>query len=591
MEKKSYEINNIYQGGYSSLNPEYGNVFSGYRAATKTLGLTTDPRTANILQDVSAKIATGVKQIEVSAVTPQVFESIPNQQLKEVNRLSKLTGVGVSVHGPLIEASGMTKEGYNDLERERAERQMNSALERSHEISPQGNVPVTFHSSVIFPGTEIEKTEKGEEVLLIPVINQETGQTTRVKKEIRYYPGMSEEELIKGTEHSAEQQLKIMNQTEWDNALTQLISVKERSDNIISETYPIFTETVKKLKSGTSIQDLTPTEREVYSRSLNAHGELHDIELHLNTLFNKAYKYGTEDDKKYLARLSENFGKSVPKNPFDLKGQSRAVQNLMEGLRPSAQFIGAEQFKPIEEFTLDKTATTFANVAFNSYKKFKDNAPLISIENPPAGGGFSRAEDLKKIVETAREKFVEKARKEGLSEKKAREQAEKLIGVTWDVGHINMLRKYGYKAEDIIKETEKVAPFVKHVHLSDNFGFEHTELPMGMGNVPLKEMMKRLGKEGFEAKKIIEAASWWEHFKSPPVKESFEAFGSPIYGMKAPYWNQTLGLQQGYFSGYGRMLPQVQYEMRGAGFSQLPMELGGERPGAQGGRMSGRPLE
>jgi sugar phosphate isomerase/epimerase len=591
MEKKSYEINNIYQGGYSSLNPEYGNVFSGYRASTKTMGLTTDPRTANILQDVSAKIATGVKQIEVAAVSPQVFESIPNQQLKEVNRLSKLTGVGVSVHGPLIEASGMTKEGYNDLERERAERQMNSALERSHEISPQGNVPVTFHSSVIFPGREIEKTEKGEEVLLIPVINQETGQTTRVKKEIRHYPGMSEKELIQGVEHSAEQQLKIMNKTEWDNALTQLISVKERSDDIISETYPIFTEIVKKLKSGTGVQDLTPTEREVYSRSLNAHGELQDIELHLNSLFNKAYKYGTEDDKKYLARLSDNFGKSVPNNPFDLKGQSRAVQDLMEGLRPSAQFLGAEQFKPIEEFTLDKTATTFANVAFNSYKKFKDNAPLISIENPPAGGGFSRAEDLKKIVETAREKFVEKARKEGLSERKAREQAAKLIGVTWDVGHINMLRKYGYKAEDIIKETEKVAPFVKHVHLSDNFGFEHTELPMGMGNVPLKEMMKRLGKEGFEAKKIIEAASWWEHFKTPPVKESFEALGSPIYPMKAPYWNQVGGLQQGYFSGYGRMLPQLQYEMRGAGFSQLPMELGGERPDAQGGRMSGRPLE
>ena len=101
-----------------------------------------------------------------------------------------------------------------------------------------------------------------------------------------------------------------------------------------------------------------------------------------------------------------------------------------------------------------------------------------------------------------------------------------------------------------------------------------------------------LGKEGFEGKKIIEAASWWQHFKSPPVKESMEAFGSPLYSMNmAPYWNQSAGFQQNYFSCYGMMLPQGNYETFGAGFSQLPAELGGQRPGAQGGRMSGRGIE
>ena len=47
------------------------------------------------------------------------------------------------------------------------------------------------------------------------------------------------------------------------------------------------------------------------------------------------------------------------------------------------------------------------------------------------------------------------------------------------------------------------------VHLSDNFGMEHTELPMGMGNVPLKEVMEKLGQKGYEARKIIEAGHWW----------------------------------------------------------------------------------
>ena len=38
------------------------------------------------------------------------------------------------------------------------------------------------------------------------------------------------------------------------------------------------------------------------------------------------------------------------------------------------------------------------------------------------------------------------------------------------------------------------------------------------------------------------------------------------------------------------MLPPVNYETFGAGFSNLPMDLGGQRPGGRG-RMSGRPME
>jgi len=188
---------------------------------------------------------------------------------------------------------------------------------------------------------------------------------------------------------------------------------------------------------------------------------------------------------------------------------------------------------------------------------------------------------------------VKEAVKSGkLSESGAKAQAERLIGATWDVGHINMLRKQGFEEKDIIKETEKIAPFVKHIHLSDNFGFEHTELPMGMGNVPLKEMMEKLPEK--DVKKIIEAGQWWQHFQTSPLKESMEAMGAPMYTTEAgPFWGQTLGLQQGYFSGYGMMLPPKSHEMWGSGFSMasLPTELGGQMPGAAGSRMSGTPME
>jgi len=589
-EKGDYHISDIYQGGYSSLDSEYGNSFGNYRVAAGSLGLATDPRTANILQEASAKLSTGVKQIEISAVQPEVFESIPKQHLKEVNRLSKLTGVDISVHGPVIEPSGMTQQGFNEIGRIEAERQMNSAVERSHELNPKGNIPVTFHSAVSVPCPTFEKTKEGEEIFTLPVINQETGQVTAVKKEVKHYPGMTEEKLRQGQIQSAQAQLETTNNTQWLNDLTPVLVAKERTDTILKETQPLIEPVLDKIIKGEiSVQNLPHTQQQSFSRYFNALHEQQDMEAHLNSLFNRAYKYSTDENKKKLAKISEAFGKNLPETRLNGIGMSNAMQQLVDELYA----FQPEQFKPVNEFTLDKTATTFANVAYNSYKKFGNSAPIISVENPPVGIGFSRGEDLKKIVETAREKFVDKSVSKGVSRSEARQQAEKLIGVTWDLGHINMLRKYGYEAKDIIKETEKVAPLVKHVHLSDNFGFEHTELPMGMGNVPLKEIMAKLGKQGFEAKKIIEAANWWQHFKTSPVKESFEAVGSPIYSMKmAPYWDQALGLQQGYSSGLeGPWLPQIHYETFSTGFSQLPMALGGQRQAGQGSRMSGKPME
>lgn len=583
----NYHIEDIYQGGYSSLDSSAGG-FTGYRVSSGKIGMATDPRTADILKEVSTKLQSGAKQIEVSQVQADVFESIPKQQLKEIKRLSELTGVDISVHAPLTDPSGISQQGYNELAREEAERQMFSAIEKSHEMSRKGNVPVTFHSSAGWQGPEYKKLEQGEEKGKIPIINQETGQISLTQTERRYYPSMNEEELKKGRKISAETQNEIRNNTEWEDSISTLVAVRERANRMIQETEPIFREIRNKIDSGTKMESLTSTEKDVYMRYSNASIELSNIHMHLSSLFDRAYKYGNGGEKKELIKISQNFRNSLPKDPLDLKGQSRAMAELMQNLN---SIEAPEVYKPLEEFALDKAASTFGNIAFKSYKKFKDEAPIISIENPPVGMGLSRAEDLKKLVETARDKFVQKAVQEGISEGKARSQANKLIGVTWDVGHINMIRKYGYEKKDVIKEAEKVAPFVKHIHLSDNFGFEHTELPMGMGNVPIKEIMEKLGEKGFEAQKVIEAGNWWQHFKTSPFQGTLEAFGSPIYGMKmAPYWNQSIGVQ-GYFGGYGQILPPVNYETMGAGFSTLPAELGGQRQGAKGSRMSGRAME
>jgi len=579
MEKGDYTVRDIYQGGYSSLSPSYGDVFQGYRASAGTIGLTTDPRTANVLQETSAKLSTGVKQIELSGVSPEVFESIPKQHLKELNRQSKLTGVDISVHAPIVEPSGITREGFTESNREATERQMSSAVERSHEINPQGNVPVTFHSSAILPGQV--RPEKPEEVF---VINSETGSIHRLPLKERRFPGEAGPNI--------KQELTKVNEEQWSQGKRSLSYYSDLGEDIINRSEYLSRAAEAEEKAGKELGEKEERARSSFNMGATF---LDDSYRQLKELFELANKYGTDDDK----RLLDKFAKNIKPKAEQINKTEEIYENVKlrkaiidEGIKTFNKIkIPPKIFKPLDEFAKEKTTETFANIALNSYDKFGSNAPIISIENPPIGGAFARGEELKEIVEKSREKFVENAVKKGMSKSGAKEQAEKLLGVTWDVGHINMLRKYGYKEKDIIKETEKVAKFVKHIHLSDNFGFEHTELPMGMGNVPLKEIMEKLGEKGFEAKKIIEAGSWWQHFKTPPVQETLQALGSPIYSMKAPYWNQISGLWQGYFGGLGQILPQVGYETFGAGFSNLPTELGGQRPGAGGARMSGKPME
>ena len=71
-----------------------------------------------------------------------------------MRQLSKLIGNDVSVHGPVIDTMGMTREGFSELNRQLAERKITETLLRSHELNPDGNITVNFHSAEGIPGSE-----------------------------------------------------------------------------------------------------------------------------------------------------------------------------------------------------------------------------------------------------------------------------------------------------------------------------------------------------------------------------------------------------------------------------------------------------
>ncbi len=589
--KPDYKLS-FYQGLPSSMDADYGHMnkggyFSGQRVNSGQLAVTTDPRTANIIKEVNDKLNTGVKNVELTLIQTQLMQSVPKQYFEEARRVAKLGGAEVSVHGPLVEPSGIGQRGFSEEDRQAVERQIVDALTRVQPLNPDGNTLVTFHSALSIPPPTTMK-EGGKEVIKQQVIvERETGRPVEMlKAEEKYYPGEGKKKI------DIYEQINEYNQTMWNHKITESLYYKDHADRILEGSYDNIKTFYKRIETGEINRDkLTDDQKIVHNKAVEAQQYLERVDRDLKNLFNTAYKIGTEEEKIKLAKFSQQYKEDLGKaDKYELEKKSAALQNLLTNLR----VIQPKLFDTLDTFALEKTAKTFGDSAFEAYKKFGNKAPIIAIENPPADqSAFSRAEDLKKVIEKAREDFVEKAMKEkGMDRSSASKAAEKLIGATWDVGHINLIRKFGYDEADVVKETGIIAPFVKHVHLSDNFGIEHAELPMGMGNVPFEEMMKKLGKTGEKVTKVIEAGNWFSSQLGTqvPFRESLIGMGSPIYSMKAPYWNQTNGLYQEYYGGYGRFLPDINYETFGAGFTQLPMELGGNRQQGRG-RMSGTPME
>ncbi len=68
-----YEIKDIYQGGYDSLKPSYGESFTGVRVSAGKLGAPTSAQTANQIKDINKLLNQGIIPIEIGTVQPEVL--------------------------------------------------------------------------------------------------------------------------------------------------------------------------------------------------------------------------------------------------------------------------------------------------------------------------------------------------------------------------------------------------------------------------------------------------------------------------------------------------------------------------------------
>lgn len=634
VDNTSYE--SFYSGGVSSLSPDYGN-FTGYRMSASQLGFPGSPQTANQLNETVNAIKQGVKAFEVSLLVPDTAETIPTQHFKEMRALMKLTGVKPSVHGPLIDAAGFTDKGWGGEEAVADnERRMFDAIKKAHILDPDGNIPVVFHSSNGAPGAEWmpgNKDAKEDRFIMSKgtAINRETGQATSIKREYKFRPD-APELLEKGERKGSppgvlfdvEGSVEAVNNSEWKNRLSEIAQMNKHAEEIIGSAplnLPGYQNAAIDLTHENRIIDVktgkelppirkNSVQMDSYEKMRKAGIFLENAELSFIGAFHQAYKYGTNEQKKELRRISKDYEKNRKTNgevvfingkkPVSmLMGpyhRQRYLDNAVSELKRITRRQSPELFQLSEKFAEQRASETFSNLAVKSYEEFGKNAPTLAIENMYQGFAFSRAEDLRKLVKESRKKFINKlVKKEKINKKKAEAIAKKQIGVTWDVGHLNILKKSGFTDKDIIEQTKVISKdksMVKHIHITDNFGYADTHLAPGMGNVPIKKILEELEQTGRfdEMRKITEAGGFVQQFKKSPHPLTMAAFGSPIYGMAlSPYWNQAMDIQGSYFGGYGTINPSQHHSIYGSGFTTMPLELGGQMPGGQS-RFGGTPM-
>jgi sugar phosphate isomerase/epimerase len=660
----SYETFFPENGSSYPFEQPYGGFVGSkaYHPSVRDMAYPTDPLTANQLKKVSDKINTGAQTIEVSGLgltgagPMKHLASIPKQHWKEIDRLRQLTGVELTFHGPLVESTGFSRGNWSEEQRLEAEKQMKAAVDLAQQMNSNKNdkkgVVMTFHSNNGLPEVERkimvedEKGNRKEELASMSVYNPWTGEIGTLPFNKRY-------DNFEKKEENVESRFKEFNKERWNNKVEAVVvnstrvnrevfdaltNAKEEDAKIkeiapeysgsLFDGYKVYNKNYEQYQK--DLSEISKQNPEVANKINNGVSNLQNAEFFINEsyeqfkeLYNQAYTDAQKEiqftEKKEIKEAKEKALKKLDKYAEELKNTFGKFKNeynfveiqnkINEGTRLlKDDDVRPALYRPLKEFAIDKSSDTFANVALHAYQNAKKNgiAPgIISIENPPAGmSGLTRAEELAALVEASRKKFVKNAvDKKIMSESEAKKTAEQIIGATWDVGHINSIQKWGYNKQDVLGQAQKISKYVKHMHIADNLGFEDAELPIGMGNVPIDEILNNpdWGENFRKAKKAIETGDWFSRqgglgMTKTPVVESLSGLTAPVYSSPSmdsgAYWNNAVMNDGGYFGGLGPINPEGHHSMYGAGFSQLPAYLGAEMPGkATNSSFSGAPLE
>ena len=230
------------------------------------LGAPTSPQTANQIAEATQRLNAGVYGVDLALIDERLFEQVPKQHFKEIDRLMKLTGAKATIHGPIVDLAGFSAgEGgarWDEDNRIQTEKKLNYYFDMAHETDSKGNTPINFHINTGLPGEVWEKVDeerlkkeyyidseklaeldpdekdfiresynkktgkKEYEVMRnMLAVDRETGQLAPLKLEAKNYPG----EIKLWTPN---ERLDNMNRTQWDQEKLKIFQLQQQKEEI-----------------------------------------------------------------------------------------------------------------------------------------------------------------------------------------------------------------------------------------------------------------------------------------------------------------------------------------------------------------------
>src|SRR3989344_4123661 len=575
------KFNNDY---FNALDKE--NPYSGISA--RYLGTSTHPA-KDQLQELKSRIFWGASTVEIGfagrgkeagRAVPEVYGKEEREAIKQ---LSKINEVTTSVHAPVnvIGFSGLGEGGFREEIAADNMQEVKRTIDFAADTTQGG--PIVIHTGEFpreiskFKGFEAYKGES--EKAPVYLVDERTGAIKGFRRDIEVMvPKVDEngEYVLKKNKETGEiaggyeyeprrydyyvkEAKKIHEETgeKVDPAMLMFKESEQRElqnyefeekryfDNVreLEEKY----KGLKKLENSIEEQAKTNPEDAKHSAMLR----LKDMGIREPDPFVEIdeYKNYKEDPIKFLKEI---IGKS--KNQIDFYSEAA----LSYGRARATKEEEMKHIKPLEGYAIQKSADNIAKAAIYAYDKEKaqnlEKPLFIAPENvfPEQYGGHP--EELKNIILESRESMAKRLIDErNMDEDEAKNIAKEHIKATFDIAHANTWKKFFSGKEDEFKDwmidqvkNLQEEGIIGHVHLSDNFGYHDTHLAPGQGNVPIKEFVDELQKEGKIPSMIIEAGGQAEGQEYKVLTSAWKVLGSPIYRTS---WSEVEG------SYFGRTSP------------------------------------
>jgi sugar phosphate isomerase/epimerase len=345
----------------------------------------------------------------------------------------------------------------NDFARKIMERAIKSAAE-------VGARHITFH-----PTLSVPKASKDTVYVYDKRTNQVGAQ--------RVVKGLNKEDTVKLLNDNAKAQLRTQ--------LTSLESNKDTIDNMVK-----IAERVR--RQGVNDED--------------AH--------QLAFLVAEASRYGqmTRVQPKDVAvwgRIQDKALRNLPLDPHEkeiVKDYSKTVRDQADlfKMQIDSQIQQLDPFKKDEliidgeEAMVDNFARNIGMLDKDALKTAVKKGITLGIENLPGNQPFSTPQEMDKLRDRAIDELVRQ-------KKLTRQEAEKLIGFTFDLGHANTTKYFDIAGKKFTSHAEFIDQLkgpIKHVHATDSIGAVDSHLPLGQGEITkeafgkIKEALERSGFRG-----------------------------------------------------------------------------------------------